>query len=319
MARGREQAYYPWWRETIAMPMHPALLPLLPFAAAVPTILHQEGLPQSSAVEVVAAKADRHDRLTVPVRIGAHGPFDFLIDTGSQNTVLSSALASKLALVPTARARLVGVAGSEMVDTVEIDQIDLGRRSYYGLLAPILQSEHIGADGILGIDSLQDQRVLMDFRKNLLAIDDAKALGGNRGYEIIVTARHRSGQLIMADAKIDGIATDVVIDTGAQNSIGNLALQRALTRRGSHGTVVLNSVTGQAITAQIGFGRMLTIQEMNLNNVWIAFADAPAFEALGLNRKPALLLGMQDLRSFDRVAIDFSTRRILFDLPREAF
>ena len=45
----------------------------------------------------------------------------------------------------------------------------------------------------------------------------------------------------------------------------------------------------------------------------------PAFEALGLNRKPALLLGMQDLRSFDRVAIDFSTRRILFDLPREAF
>lgn len=301
------------------MPMHPALLPLLPFIAAFPAVAGQDAVPQSAATDIVTIKDDRHDRMTVPVRIGVHGPFDFLIDTGSQNTVLSTALAAKLSLVPSARARLVGVAGTEMVDTVEIDQIDLGRRSYYGLLAPLLKSEHIGADGILGIDSLQDQRVLLDFRKNLLAIDDAKALGGNRGYEIIVTARRRSGQLIMADAKIDGIATDVVIDTGAQNSIGNLALQRALTRRGSHGTVTLNSVTGQAITAQIGFGRMLTIQQMNLNNVWIAFADAPAFEALGLNRKPALLLGMQDLRSFDRVAIDFSTRRILFDLPKDAF
>ena len=53
-------------------------------------------------------------------------------------------------------------------------------------------------------------------------------------------------------------------------------------------------------------------------NVWIAFAEAPAFEALGLHKKPALLLGMRDLRSFDRVAIDFATRRILFDLPKSA-
>jgi hypothetical protein len=47
----------------------------------------------------------------------------------------------------------------------------------------------------------------------------------------------------------------------------------------------------------------------------IAYAGSPAFTALGLDKKPALLLGMRDLRSLDRVAIDFSTRKILFDVP----
>ena len=318
MARGREQAYYPWWRETIAMPMHPALLPLLPFAAAVPTILHQEGLPQSSAVEVVAAKSDRHERLTVPVRIGTHGPFDFLIDTGSQNTVLSTDLARRLALVPNRKARLVSVAGTQVVDTVDIDPIDLGRRSYYGLTAPLLESEHMGADGILGLDSLQDQRVLVDFRQGLMAINDARSLGGNRGFEIVVEARRRSGQLIMADARLEGIKVQVVIDTGAETSIGNLALQRALSRKRKSEKVELLSVTGHQISADLSYGRWLEIGTMRFNNVAIAYTDAPAFAVLKLDSRPALLLGMRDLRSLDRLAIDFASRRILFDIPSDA-
>lgn len=300
------------------MPIRPLFAPLLPLLAAFPTLPTQEAAPQASQTDVVSIRNDSHDRMTVPVRVMNKGPFQFLIDTGAQNTVISTALASRLALAPNGRAKLIGVAGTEMVDTVDIEQIDLGRRSYYGLLAPLLDGEHIGADGIIGLDSLQDQRVLMDFRKGVMAINDAKSLGGNSGYEIVVTARRMSGQLIMADAVIDGVHTSVVIDTGAENSIGNLALQRALSRRASHGTTTLSSVTGQSIDAQIGFGRALKIQDMQLNNLWIAFAEAPAFEALGLHKKPALLLGMRDLRSFNRVAIDFASRKILFDLPKDA-
>jgi hypothetical protein len=57
---------------------------------------------------------------------------------------------------------------------------------------------------------------------------------------------------------------------------------------------------------------------MELNQVAVSFADAPAFAALGLADKPALILGMQDLSVFRRVAIDFKTRRVLFDLPSSA-
>ena len=301
------------------MPLHPLLVALVPLAATFPLLAGQESTQPATTVDVLAISTDRHDRMTVAVRIAEQGPFRFLIDTGAQNTVLSTALAGQLSLHPDATARLIGVAGTRDVDTVIIDQIDLGQRSFYSLLAPLLAREDIGADGILGLDSLQGQRVQIDFRKELIAVDDAKALGGNRGYEIVVTARRSSGQLIMTDAVIDGVKVNVVIDTGAEYSIGNRALQNALAKKHGRGTMVLRSVTGQEITADLGVARNLRINDMNFGNVMIAYADAPPFAALGLAEKPALFLGMRDMRSLDRIAIDFSTRRIYFDLPQGAY
>lgn len=290
-------------------------LPLAATAAAIPEIQAANGAQEAAETDVIAARNDGHERLTVPVQIGEHGPFRFLIDTGSQNTVLSRAVATQLDLPLGQQARLVSVAGIDMVDTVEIPQIDLGRRSFFDLLAPLLEREHIGADGILGTDSLQQQRVLIDFRRNQIAVNDARALGGNRGFEIVVTARRRLGQLIVTEAKIDGIRVNVIIDTGAETTIGNRALQRAMARRSAQGQTVLYSVTGDQIQAELGMGRQLELDHITFENVLIAYADSPAFVALELDDRPALFLGIRDLRALDRVAIDFSNRRIYFDIP----
>jgi predicted aspartyl protease len=298
------------------MAIHSLLAPLLPLLAAVPVLAGQDGGQQAPETDVIATANDRNARMTVPVRMGEHGPFNFLIDTGSQNTVISTRVAERMALKPTARAKLISVLGTEMVDTVELDQIDLGRRSFYGVLAPLLDAGNIGADGIIGLDSLQGQRVLIDFRRDLIAVNDAKTLGGSRGFEIIVTARRRSGQLIMTDAVLDGIKVEVVIDTGAETSIGNRALQQAMRRRHSpQGTAELRSVTGQRMLAELGLGRKMKVDDITFENVLVAYVDSPAFAALELNAKPALLLGMRDLRGFDRVAIDFAARKIFFDVP----
>ena len=37
----------------------------------------------------------------------------------------------------------------------------------------MLSREHVGADGIIGLDALQDFRVLIDFRKQTIAVEDA--------------------------------------------------------------------------------------------------------------------------------------------------
>ena len=41
---------------------------------------------------------------------------------------------------------------------------------------------------------------------------------------IVVTARNSAGRLILSDARIDGRRVDVIVDTGAQTSVGNPAL-----------------------------------------------------------------------------------------------
>lgn len=299
------------------MPMLEAALALTALTTAIPVITGQSGTQQTSDVDIVGLKKDADGRMTVPVRVHEQGPFHFLVDTGSQNTVLSIGLAEQLGIGKRTRATLVGIAGREEVDAVSVEQIDIGRRSYYGLFVPLLATAHIGADGILGIDSLQDQRVLVDFDKKLMAVGDARVLGGNSGYEIVITARRKSGQLIVTNARINGILTDVVIDTGAQGTIGNRALQAAMRKRKGLEQTMLRSVTGQEIVADIGVGRTLAIGGITINNVAIAFADTPAFEALGLGEKPAILLGMRELQVFRRIAIDFKSRKVMFDLPND--
>ena len=132
--------------------------------------------------------------------------------------------------------------------------------------------------------------------------------------EIVVRARNRLGRLVFTDARVDGQRLDVIVDTGAELTIGNLALQRAMRGRKA-GVGALASVTGQVLTADFETARELRLSSLRLNNVLIAFADSPAFAALRLAHRPAILLGMRELRAFKRVAIDFATRKVAFDVP----
>jgi hypothetical protein len=42
----------------------------------------------------------------------------------------------------------------------------------------------------------------------------------------------------------------------------------------------------------------------------ILFTSAPIFHQLGLESRPALLLGMNALRAFDKVSIDFGRKQL---------
>lgn len=264
--------------------------------------------------DTIESMTDYYQRMTVPVTIRGEGPFRFMIDTGAQATVVTQTLSEKLGLEPLGNAIVVGMASSERVQLVELDGLQFAERTFNDLHAPLLQAQHIGADGIIGLDSLQDLRVLIDFREGTIAVDDAEALGGDRGYEIVVRARRKLGRLIIADARIDGVKTAVVIDTGAQGNLGNLALQERL-RAKKLEQVRATDVHGVDLVGDLDFVESLEIDGFQLRNLPIAFADGPAFGALGLDEKPALILGMRDLRLFDRVAIDFESRTVLFDMP----
>lgn len=269
--------------------------------------------------ELIRLQNEQNDRVTVPVTIQGQGPFRFMVDTGAQATVISSALVARLGLTRRDSAILVGVASRAPVATTEIAQFGLGSREFLVRTAPILEAANLGgADGILGLDSLQDQRVLIDFDKQRIFVADAKQLGGDRGYEIVVKARRRLGQLIITGARLNGVDTDVIVDTGSQASVGNLALLEHLRRARALGDNTMTDVNGKDLTAPVKIGRRLEIGNMGLNELPIFFADAPPFEALGLRQKPALILGINELRVFRRVAIDFSKRQVLFDLPSDA-
>jgi hypothetical protein len=273
------------------------------------------------ATEILELEPDQARRYTVPVMIEGAGPFDFMIDTGSQATAVTHQINGQfnggLGLTRFGTATLVGMASTRPVDVVEVGSMSFGQHTVRDLISPVLDARHVGAEGIIGLDSLQDFRVLIDFREETIAVQDVSQIDNHRrGFEIIVRARQELGQLLITDAYVDGVRATVIIDTGAQASIGSLALRDKIRAKRAQ-EVTTTDVNGASLTGQMQLVNSLVIEGLGLRNVPLTFADPPAFEALGLKDKPVLALGMQHLRIFDRVAIDFSQQRILFDVPRD--
>lgn len=264
--------------------------------------------------EVIQTRIDRDKRMTVPVTIDGQGPFRFMVDTGSQATVVTSSLNEQLMLPDVGQAMIVGMASRAPARLVRVSNLELGSREFSNIRAPVLEERNLGAEGIIGLDSLQDLRVMLDFRDNTVAVAGGRELGGNRGFEIVVRARRMDNQLVITDAEVEGIRVAVIVDTGANISTGNLALQQRIRSKRST-SITSTDVNGVQLQGDLTVARSLKIDGLELNNLAISFSDSPAFDALGYADKPALTLGMRHLRLFDRVAIDFATNRVLFDMP----
>jgi predicted aspartyl protease len=302
----------------------------LPPQPAVPGYVTESALAsEADAPPLVLPLAnDQSMRMTVMVRIAGQGPYSFLVDTGSERTAISRQLATQLKLGSGIPIRVHSVLGTETVATVDIPQLGVGDRMLSVRDAPMFEAQHIGAAGILGIDSLHAQRVVFDFKAREMRIAPGSIDEGARLEKetIVVRARSRKGRLILTRVSLDGIPIDAIIDTGSQVSIGNLPLMRQLRRLSQDrtklrklpagdATAVMEAVTGQVKSVDIARFQRLNLGGFELRDVSLAFADAQVFEQLGYERKPAILLGIDAMRSFDKVTIDFARRKVRFVLP----
>jgi predicted aspartyl protease len=283
------------------------------------------GVPKidgTTQTEDVHFRSGKDERLTVPVRLSGYGPFRFLVDTGSDRTAISRQLAGRLGLPSGANASVHSITGVTTVSTTDLPSLQLTRKPIKISGAPLLEGVDIGADGIIGVDSLRSQSVLFDFEKQTLSIvPSERATLREEPGAIVVEATRRNGRLIMTDAKADGHPVNVVIDTGAELTIGNEALRRQLVARGlidPMQKVQMLSVTGALLTGDYMFVRELDIGGLTLRNLAVVFADAHSFKELKLDQEPALLLGMNAIRAFKKVSIDFANRKFRVVLPEES-
>jgi len=265
--------------------------------------------------ETLATSTDIGRRMTVATHVNGAGPFSFTIDTGAARSVVSDRLASRLSLPLGKAVTIYGIDGPSPASTVVVGSLRIGARERTNIAAPVLPERSLGSSGFLGIDALKDERVLMDFKRNRVTIAQSarEAMEGETGV-IVVTGRSRFGQLILTDARVGGIKVRAIIDTGAQNTIGNLPLQRMMAKRGAppgQKTAIVG-VTGAELPAEATSIRRITIGGIELNHMPIAYADVQTFRLFGIDDKPAILVGMDVLRMFERVAVDFKEREVRF-------
>jgi predicted aspartyl protease len=275
------------------------------------------GDPASTAVKL----REIDTRMTVPVLIDGNGPFRFIVDSGATRTVISSRLAAALGLRAAGTVPLHSVGGESAVPAVQIDSLYVGALPAKAITAPVLDEANLGGEGILGIDTLAHKKVVIDLVHHSMSVEPAdKVAKPAASNEIIVTARSRFGQLVLADADVAGQHVYAIVDTGSMVTIGNMVLHDKLVRRkrALPQPVTITDVAGRKIIANSATISGLRLGSYRLSNVDIAFDDAHVFERFGLARKPAMLLGMDMMQAFARVSIDFGRRKVRLMRAAEA-
>lgn len=265
----------------------------------------------------LAMVADIYRRMTAPIKVNGQGPYPFVVDTGANRSVISEELAGQLGLPPGPSQPVNGVAGVRMAPTT-VATLTVGARSQVGVVLSILPGSAIGAAGMLGLDRLEGQQLTLDFRGRALHIDPP---GGSRGgaAEMTMKARRRDGQLILVDVDLAGIPLVAFLDSGAQNTIGNMALRaRAIARDPDSpwARSPVTSVTGQVLNAEVADLPRLRVGGMRLPNWPVAFADLHTFRLWKMIDKPAILMGVDVLSRFESVCLDFARNEVRFRLPR---
>jgi len=288
--------------------------PAAPQDAALPA-------PTTTPVTDDLAFAELDQRMTVPVQIAGAGPYRFIIDTGAQRSVISRQLARRLNLPLGRRVRLTAMTGSSIVDTVIIPSLSVSTLGGERIEAPALDGANIGALGLLGIDTLQGHRLVIDFDATRMSVAPSdrrtRAVRAQPG-EIVIQARSLFGQLVVTNATLNGRHVRVVLDTGTSISLGNRALQRTLSRGRKQAQAEMVSVLGDTLFADYATVREMKLGSATISGLPVAFADAAPFRAFGLADKPALFLGMDALKLFRRVDVDFANRELRLLLPRAA-
>jgi predicted aspartyl protease len=268
----------------------------------------------------VATTPDDSNRLRVAVSIDNQS-WHFLIDTASTRSVIASDVADKLNLRRGADVRVQNIGGVDKSPSAIIPELLFSGIVAHDLQAPVLAHANLGGEGLLGLDMLKNKRMTIDFRHDAqLTIAPSSRqpdqdVPKDEPGTIVVVAKSRFGQLIVTDAEIEGRSVSVIIDTGSEDSIGNGALRRLVSGRIAHTEikpVALLSVTGRTLPADFTQIGRVRIGSVEIANLPVAFADAATFKQFGLARKPAILLGMQTLRLFEKVTIDFPRREIRF-------
>ena len=91
-----------------------------------------------------------------------------------------------------------------------------------------MRESDVGADGLIGIDALTEQRLMMDFEAHQVRVEDARKPMKFSPDDIVIIARRTRGQLILTEVRASGFPLDAVIDTGSEICVGNEALRQRL-------------------------------------------------------------------------------------------
>ena len=263
---------------------------------------------------------DRIGRIWAPVFIDGQGPLRLVLDTGATSVALTRDAATLLGL-PVDRARQVrlrGTTGSTVVPQVEVRQLEIGDFLVENQRVILVDDAFGGADGVLATRLLNDRRIYVEFRRDRIEITRSRNQPAPLGFSTI-PVKFASRQVPWVEAWMGPVKVKAIIDTGAQQSIGNLALRAALAAARRRAMELRDEgvigVTGDVQEGQSAAVPTIRLGNVQVSNARVNFVDLHIFEHWRMLDEPAMLIGMDVIGVFDTFILDYRRRELQL-LPR---
>lgn len=122
--------------------------------------------------------------IVIPVTVQGSGPHDFLLDTGTNTTLVTPEFAQQLRLRPLDRIELMTVSGAQLLVRSQLEQVSIGAATARGLEVLISELREVRAAapnirGVLGENFLSQFNYLIDNRAQRLEFETGTELETN--------------------------------------------------------------------------------------------------------------------------------------------
>jgi len=151
------------------------------FLAVFFTLGLQAETPCPANIKPVPFHNSRQNQIIVQVSLNDDGPYDFLLDTGTQMTVVDRSLVAELGLPTSGNAIVAGMSFQGQIKFAQLQLLRLGNNTSTNHRVLVydmhrVQRAKFALRGLLGQDFLSEFNVFIDNAHRVLCIDNTGAM-----------------------------------------------------------------------------------------------------------------------------------------------
>lgn len=237
------------------------------------------GLCQSAAAQSEVCFRLVHDSIiVVPLMANGAGPFDFVLDTGTDTTIVDPLLARQLSLPALDHIQLTTLGGSQTLTRSSLRVLAAGQARVENLEVLVqdlgeMRKLDSRIQGMVGQNFLSHLNYLLDYRKHSLSIEQADEIHDDMEGDRIPMEVTDNKMIVTSEAQSLGRAKlRLLLDSGANSVVLIQKASHALNLSGQANWVEVTS-TGQ-VGMQVGRVRSLTVGSQQFHDIAVALPEA---------------------------------------------
>jgi predicted aspartyl protease len=222
-----------------------------------------------------------HDTvIVVSLMANDQGPFDFVLDTGTDTSVVDPSVARQLSLAPLGQIELNTMSGVQTLTRSSLRTLAVGPAHVENvevLVQDLAELRNVDSHirGIVGQNFLSHFNYLLDYRKHSLRIELAHEVRDAIDGESVPMDRRENMMIVPSEAQSRGNAKlRLLLDSGANLVVLTRKSSQGLDRA-AQGNWIETTSSGQQ-GMQVGHVRALTVGSQKFHDIAVALPEAQA-------------------------------------------